>query len=49
MTSEMSIRIRPETTNDESAIEEVTLAAFMNAEHSDHNEQVIVRNLRKAN
>ncbi|KAJ5671286.1 acyl-CoA N-acyltransferase [Penicillium longicatenatum] len=49
MTSEMSIRIRPETINDESAIEELTLAAFMNAEHSNHNEQVIVSDLREAN
>ncbi|KAJ6088678.1 acyl-CoA N-acyltransferase [Penicillium sp. IBT 16267x] len=49
MTSKKSIRIRPETKNDESAIEEVTLAAFMNAEHSNHNEQIIVRDLREAN
>ncbi|KAJ5784780.1 acyl-CoA N-acyltransferase [Penicillium pulvis] len=48
MTSQKSIRIRPETKKDESAIEEVTLAAFMNAEHSDHNEQNIIRDLREA-
>lgn len=49
MTNTRSIRIRPETRNDESAIKEVTLAAFMNTEHSDHNEQIIVRDLREAN
>ncbi|KAJ5994088.1 acyl-CoA N-acyltransferase [Penicillium sp. IBT 35674x] len=45
----MSIRIRSETRNDESAIEEVTLTAFMNAEHSNHNEQIIIHDLREAN
>ncbi|KAE8138940.1 acyl-CoA N-acyltransferase [Aspergillus pseudotamarii] len=49
MTNTRPIRIRPETRNDESAINEVTLAAFMNAEHTDHNEQIIIRNLRNAN
>lgn len=49
MTSKESIRIRPETTNDESAIEQVTLTAFLNAEHSNHNEQRIIRDLRESN
>jgi putative acetyltransferase len=49
MTSTSPIRIRPETRNDESAIKEVTLAAFTNTEHSNHNEQTIVRDLREAN
>lgn len=49
MSSKRSIHIRPETTNDESAIEEVTLAAFKGAEHSNHNEHAIVGGLREAN
>ena len=49
MTSARPIRIRPEAKNDESTINETILAAFMDAEHSDHNEQVIVRDLRAAN
>lgn len=49
MTSTRPIRVRPETRNDESAINEITSAAFMNAEHSDHNEQIIIRHLREAN
>lgn len=49
MTSASQIFIRPETDRDVPAIEQVTSAAFMNAEHTDHNEQFIVRSLRKAN
>jgi putative acetyltransferase len=49
MTSTRSVRIRPETRNNESAIKEVTLAAFMITEHSNHNEQNIIRDLREAN
>ncbi|KAJ5306856.1 hypothetical protein PENANT_c003G04411 [Penicillium antarcticum] len=49
MTSATQIRIRPETKSDEQEIEDVTLVAFLNAEHTDHNEQFIVRSLRQAN
>lgn len=40
--------IRPETPADASAIEAVTLAAFREAEHTNHTEQDIVRALREA-
>nr|ADO29931.1 hypothetical protein PP109 [Penicillium paxilli] len=49
MASAREIIIRPETENDEPAIEKVTSTAFMNAEHTDHNEQFIVRGLRDTN
>jgi putative acetyltransferase len=49
MTSAMQIRVRPETQSDTREIEDVTAAAFINAEHTDHNEQFIVRGLRRAN
>ena len=48
MASARQICIRLETKHDVPAIEEVTLAAFMNAEHTDHNEQFIIRGLREA-
>ncbi|CAJ1894579.1 hypothetical protein PEKONANI_03632 [Aeromonas jandaei] len=44
----MNIIIRPETGADYDAIEAVTVAAFLNAPHTDHNEQLIVRALRQA-
>ncbi|KAJ5234140.1 acyl-CoA N-acyltransferase [Penicillium citrinum] len=49
MTSARDILIQFETESDAPAIEKVTSAAFMNAEHTDHNEQFIVRALREAN
>ncbi|KAH8691604.1 hypothetical protein BGW36DRAFT_388636 [Talaromyces proteolyticus] len=49
MMSARPICIRPETNGDAPAIEEVTAAAFMNAEHSNHKEQFIIRGLREAN
>ncbi|MFQ2202367.1 GNAT family N-acetyltransferase [Aeromonas hydrophila] len=44
----MNIIIRPETGVDHDAIEVLTMAAFLNAPHTDHNEQRIVRALRLA-
>lgn len=44
----METTIRPEITNDVAAIEAVTVAAFLNAEHTSHTEQLIVDGLRKA-
>lgn len=44
----MNILIRPETGADHDAIEAVTMAAFLNAPHTDHNEQLIVCALRQA-
>lgn len=44
----MNILIRPETGADHDAIEAVTVAAFLKAPHTDHNEQLIVRDLRQA-
>ncbi|MDH0358851.1 hypothetical protein N7298_08445 [Aeromonas caviae] len=44
----MNIIIRPETGTDHDAIEALTVAAFLNAPHTDHNEQLIVRGLRQA-
>lgn len=44
----MSTQIRPEKEGDESSIEAVTAAAFLNAEHTSHTEQFIVAGLRKA-
>ncbi|KAH8424829.1 uncharacterized protein LDX57_002572 [Aspergillus melleus] len=49
MTNATPIRIRPETKSDVAVIEEVTSTAFQNADHSNHNEQFIVRDLREAN
>jgi putative acetyltransferase len=40
--------IRTETAGDEAAVEVVTTAAFLNAPHTDHTEQFIVRELRAA-
>ncbi|WP_338066162.1 N-acetyltransferase [Billgrantia endophytica] len=40
--------LRPETPADTDAIERVTVAAFLDAPHTDHNEQHIVRALREA-
>lgn len=40
------VRIRKESAADAVAIEAVTVAAFRNAAHTDHNEQLIVRALR---
>lgn len=42
----MSIRIRKETPPDVAAIEEVIVAAFLQAAHTDHTEQFIVSALR---
>jgi putative acetyltransferase len=44
----MHIDIRPETPADAPAIEAVTVAAFLNAPHTGHNEQFIVSSLREA-
>lgn len=44
----MNIVIRQEQPDDMQSIHDVTVAAFLNAPHSDHNEQFIVRELRKA-
>ena len=40
--------IRPEEPRDAAAIERVTIDAFMGAPHTDHTEQFIVRELRRA-
>src|SRR5689334_15629559 len=44
----MSIRLRPEVPTDSSAIEAVTVSAFLNAPHTSHTEQHIVSALREA-
>ncbi|MGL5815814.1 MAG: GNAT family N-acetyltransferase [Aeromonas sp.] len=44
----MTIHIRPETRADSDAIEALTIAAFLEAPHTDHNEQLIICDLRKA-
>ncbi|MCH7372746.1 N-acetyltransferase [Aeromonas sp. MR16] len=44
----MNIQIRPETRADSDAIEALTIAAFLEAPHTDHNEQLIIRDLRAA-
>jgi putative acetyltransferase len=44
----MNIDIRSETAADASAIEAVTIAAFLHAPHTSRTEQFIVRELRKA-
>lgn len=48
MANAKQIRIRRETECDTPVIEEVTAAAFMDAEHAGHDEQFIVRALREA-
>jgi putative acetyltransferase len=44
----VNIRIRTETAADIAAIDAVTIAAFLSAPHTGHNEQFIVSALRKA-
>ncbi|MFZ4595409.1 MAG: GNAT family N-acetyltransferase [Verrucomicrobiaceae bacterium] len=44
----MGIKIRPEVQTDHAAIEAVTIAAFLNAEHTSHTEQHVIDGLRKA-
>lgn len=44
----MHTQIRPETPADCDAIEVLTIAAFLEAPHTDHNEQLIIRDLRAA-
>jgi putative acetyltransferase len=44
----MKVQIREETPADVAAIEAVTIAAFLNAPHTGHTEQFIVRALREA-
>lgn len=44
----MDIHIRPETAADIAAIEAVTVAAFLEAPHTDHTEQFIVAALRRS-
>src|ERR1700760_3662868 len=48
MAAGMHIDIRAETPEDAAAIEAVTIAAFLNAPHTGHNEQLIVSGLRRA-
>ena len=43
-----TLSIREETAADVSAIEAVTISAFLNAPHTSHTEQHIVSALRKA-
>lgn len=44
----MRFEIRPEIPADIAAIEAVTIAAFLNAQHTGHNEQFIVSALRRS-
>ena len=44
----MNIQIRSETAADVPAIEAVTICAFLNAPHTSHTEQFIIRALRRA-
>lgn len=44
----MNLQIRAEVPADASAIHNLTIAAFKNAQHTDHTEQFIVRALRAA-
>lgn len=44
----MGLRIRNEAPGDAAAIEAVTVTAFLDAPHTDHTEQFIVRALRAA-
>jgi len=48
MTSMLGIIVRPESPADPTAIEAVTVAAFVNAPHAAHTEQFIVAALRRA-
>ena len=45
----MNLKIRDENKSDIAAIDKVTTAAFLNAPHTDHTEQYIVRELRNSN
>ena len=42
----MGINIRPEKSSDTQSIHEITVAAFLDAQHTDHTEQFIVKALR---
>jgi len=44
----MSLKIRSELESDINSIEKVTIEAFLDAPHTDHTEQYIVRELRNA-
>jgi putative acetyltransferase len=44
----MQFEIRPETPADAAAIEALTIAAFLNAPHTGHNEHFIINALRQA-
>lgn len=44
----MDIQTRPETQADAAGIEAVTIAAFLQAEHTSHTEQLMVAGLRQA-
>jgi putative acetyltransferase len=46
--NDMTVEIRPERPGDEEAIHAVTTAAFLEAPHTGHTEQYIVRELRRA-
>lgn len=46
--ADMNLLIRPERPADPAAIESVTVAAFLHAPHTDHNEHCIVAALRSA-
>ena len=45
----MNLKIRSEEYGDVDAIDKITTAAFLNAPHTDHSEQYIVRELRNSN
>lgn len=45
----MNLKIRKEEKGDIDAIEKVTIEAFLNAPHTDHSEQYIVKELRSSN
>jgi putative acetyltransferase len=49
ITSARQFYIRLKTENDVPAIEDVTSTAFINADHTNYNEQFIIRDLREAN
>lgn len=44
----MSINVRPETSSDITRIHEITIAAFLDAPHTDHNEHIVVDALRES-
>jgi putative acetyltransferase len=46
--NDMTVEIRPERPGDEEAIHAVTTAAFLEAPHTAHTEQYIVRELRRS-